>query len=129
MKPYYALSATAFLIITSLWVNSENQASPPDTEMEWISIKPVAVSTASYESPNRIHCYLGLSYELNGIRDVGVAMTVHCGNIVAVAALLKAEIADDDAEEIKLAIHSESSGDYRNIRRILINGINYNLGD
>jgi hypothetical protein len=129
MKQCYVLVVTIFFTFVPFLVHGESQTTHREAGIEWISVKPVAVSTASYESPNRIHCYLGLAYETNGIRDVGVAMTVHCANIVAVASLLNAEITDGDTEVIKLSTNPVSSGDYKSISHILINRIDYKLVD
>lgn len=96
---------------------------------EWISARPLAVSTAAFESPSNIHCYMGIAYEVNGSRGVGAAMTRHCLNLVAVAALVRAEIADADSKGIRIAIVPDAADYYRRISHILVNGIDYDLSE
>jgi hypothetical protein len=129
MKQYQVLVVTLLFAFVPLLVHSESKTAQREAGIKWLSVKPLAVSTTSYESPNKIHCYIGLAYEINGTRDVGVAMAVHCANIVAVAALIDAEITDGDTEEIKISLNPITSGDYESISHILINRIDYKLAE
>jgi hypothetical protein len=71
---------------------------------EWILVRPLSVSTTAIETPNGARCFIGIAYDANSISNVAVALSRHCLNIVGITALVQAEAADGDTEEIKLAI-------------------------
>lgn len=100
----------------------------PD-ENEWVVVSPLAVSTSAIESANGVHCYIGVAYEANRARKAAVAMTRHCLNLVAIAALVRAEIADGDNEEIKIAIKTKPTEYFDLFDHIFINGIDYDLSN
>ncbi|MGD2055344.1 MAG: hypothetical protein PVJ15_00945 [Gammaproteobacteria bacterium] len=106
-----------------------DRGQPPGGDTAWVTVTPLAVSTAAFESPSNIHCHMGLAYEISGTRYAGAAMTRHCLNLVAVAARVQAEIADADSEAIRLVIDPEATDYYRRIRHILVDGIDYDLSE
>jgi len=97
------------------------------TENEWTLVRPLAVSTDAIESPNGVSCYIGIAYEENSIRKAAVAMSKHCLDLVAIAALVLAEVTDDDNEEIKLAIKKIPTDPFDHFSHIYINGTEYDL--
>ena len=53
-------------------------------EDEWILARPLAVSTTAIEPPNGAHCFIGIAYDANGIRNVAVALSRHCLNLFGI---------------------------------------------
>jgi hypothetical protein len=106
---------------------SDDRKARTVTENEWILVRPLAVSTDAIESPNGVRCYIGVAYEANGIRNAAVAMSRHCLDLVAIAALVRAEATDGDNEEIKLAIIKIPTDTFDQFSHIYINGIEYEL--
>lgn len=117
----------ALLLSVPLPGYSDTRNTQDAAEYEWILARPLAVSTTAIESPNGVHCFIGVAYDANGIRNAAVALTRHCLNLVAIAALVQAEATDGDSEEIKLAIRRMPTGAFIQFSRIDINGVEYDL--
>jgi len=117
----------ALLISVPLPGYSDIRNTQDAAEDEWILARPLAVSTTAIETPNGARCFIGIAYDANGIRNAAVALSRHCLNLVAIAALVHAEATDGDSEEIKLAIKKMPTGAFVQFSRIYINGVEYDL--
>lgn len=127
---FYKIFFSLLLLISfSLPVYSDTHNTQNSADYKWILATPLAVSTTAIESPNGVHCYIGIAYETNGMRRAAVAMSRHCLNLVAIAALVHAEATDGDSEKIRLAINNvkSSSDAFYNFSHIYIDGIEYDL--
>ena len=117
----------ALLLSLPLPGYSDIRNSQDAAEDEWILARPLAVSITAIETPNGAHCFIGIAYDANGIRNVAVALSRHCMNLVGITALVQAEATDGDSEEIKLAIRRMPTGAFIQFSHIYINGVEYDL--
>jgi hypothetical protein len=96
---------------------------------ELIMARPLALSFYASDSPNGVHCYIGLAYEINDSTKAATARYRHCTDLAGISALLRAEIADGDNESIQIALTPNPPGMFDQIETIIIGGIEYHLAE
>jgi hypothetical protein len=96
---------------------------------EWIMARPLALTFYASDSPNGVHCYIGLAYETDDSTKAATARYRHCTDLAGISALLRAEITDGDKEIVRIAISPNRSGMFDQIDSIIIGGIEYHLAE
>lgn len=95
----------------------------------WIMARPLALSFYASDSPNGVHCYIGLAYEIDDSTKAATARYRHCTDLAGISALLRAEIADGDNEMIRIAVSPNPSSMFDQIDSIILGGIEYHLAE
>ena len=98
-------------------------------QTEWIMARPLALTFYASDSPNGVHCYIGLAYETDDSTKAATARYRHCTDLAGISALLRAEIADGDNEIIRIAISPNPVGMFDQIDSIIIGGTEYHVAE
>jgi hypothetical protein len=123
-SPLSLLPLLLFIIASPISYSDETT---PRTE--WIMARPLALSFYASDSPNGVHCYIGLAYEIDDSTKAATARYRHCTDLAGISALLRAEITDGDDEIIQLAVSPNLSGRFDQIDSIIIGGTEYPFGE
>jgi hypothetical protein len=123
MKYPLNLIPLLLFIITSPVIHSDERTA----QTGWIMARPLALSFYASDSPNGVHCYIGLAYEIEDSTKAATARYRHCTDLAGISALVRAEIADGDQESIRIAVTPNPSGMFDQIDTIMIGGIEYHL--
>ena len=125
MKFPLSLIPLLLFIIASPVIHGDERTA----QTEWIKVRPLALSFYASDSPNGVHCYMGLAYEIDDSTKAATARYRHCTDLAGISALLRAEIADGDNEMIRIAVTPNPSGMFDQILSIIIGGIEYHLAE
>jgi hypothetical protein len=125
MKFPLSLLPLLLFIIASPVIHSDERT----PQSEWIMARPLALSFYASDSPNGVHCYIGLAYEIDASTKAATGRYRHCTDLAGISALLRAEIADGDNEIIRIAVSPNPSGMFDQIDSIIIGSIEYPLAE